>query len=457
MIAHFQQRIEALYGQERRKNKLGLDGTRDLLRALGDPHMKFRSVHVAGTNGKGTTCALIERVLREAGYRTGLFTSPHLVDFRERIRVSGRWVDDAWLDEKLTLIESLPEGQDRTFFEVATALGFLYFAEQAVEIAVVEVGLGGRLDCTNVITPEVSVITTIGLDHTEILGKTVEEIAREKAGIIKPGVPVVVGRDIGGKARWAIEEVALEQGTSIPYLLPEFRVRPEDRIQSARPGPPHVEALNEFILPFGKEYEWLTPWGERFEPLDESLPTMLQENQTLALTALGCLVDRGIAIPFEAVKTGFVRAHWPGRFERCPGHPRLWWDAAHNAQAFRGLGLSWADVHSDHRGRVRPPGAVVLALSRDKNAESVVTELRWAFKPLKLVVTRSRSGRAMEPEIIARVAESQGITAQIVPEVVAALRQALDATGDDDVLLCGSIFAVGEAMEAFGGAPGEFQ
>src|SRR5262249_19827173 len=149
---------------ERRKEKLGLDGTVALLRALGDPHTRFRSVHVGGTNGKGSVCALTERVLREAGLRTGLYTSPHLGDFRERIRVGGRWAEGAWLEAALDRIETLPEGRDRTFFEVATALGFLYFAESNVEIAIVEVGLGGRLDCTNVIAPEVSVITSIALD-----------------------------------------------------------------------------------------------------------------------------------------------------------------------------------------------------------------------------------------------------------------------------------------------------
>src|SRR4029077_10615863 len=168
---------EHLYGLERRRDKLGLDGTRALMGALDHPERRFRSIHVAGTNGKGSVCALIERVLREAGHRTGLYTSPHLVDFRERIRVEGQWVDADWIEDALDRIETLPEGRDRTFFEVATALGFLWFAEREVEIAVVEVGLGGRLDCTNVITPEVCVITSIDLDHTEILGDTLEAIA----------------------------------------------------------------------------------------------------------------------------------------------------------------------------------------------------------------------------------------------------------------------------------------
>jgi dihydrofolate synthase/folylpolyglutamate synthase len=141
-----QDALEELYGLERRKDKLGLDVTRALMDALGNPERMFRSVHIAGTNGKGSVCAMVERVLREAGVRTGLYTSPHLVDFRERIRVDGRWADQAWLERTLERIQALPEGKDRTFFEIATALGFLHFAEQGVQWAVVEVGLGGRLD-----------------------------------------------------------------------------------------------------------------------------------------------------------------------------------------------------------------------------------------------------------------------------------------------------------------------
>src|SRR5262249_14608499 len=150
---------------------------------------RFRAIHVAGTNGKGSVCALVERVLRAAGHRTGLFTSPHLVDFRERMRVSGHWIDADRLERRLDHIRSLPESRDRTFFEVTTALGFDAFAADDIEWAVVEVGLGGRLDTTNVLCPEITAITRIGLDHTEILGDTIEAIANEKAGIVKTGVP----------------------------------------------------------------------------------------------------------------------------------------------------------------------------------------------------------------------------------------------------------------------------
>jgi dihydrofolate synthase / folylpolyglutamate synthase len=458
VIAHLQTRLETLYGQERRRNKLGLDGTRALLSALGDPHTKFRSVHVAGTNGKGTVCALIERVLRESGYRTGLYTSPHLVDFRERIRVSGQWADEAWLDEKLSLIENLPEGRDRTFFEVATALGFLYFAEKGVEIAVVEVGLGGRLDCTNVLTPEVSVITTIGFDHTEILGETLEEIAREKAGIIKPGVPVVLP-DAEESAVAAIEAVALERGATIAARVPqEVVLDPGRECGRDADADGQLDSLprTEHRTPWGE-----VVWGEAYELGEFMQPNARARNGGQALSALAVLLQRGFSIPYRAVTTGFTVARWPGRGEYCPTQPRLWWDAAHNAHGFHELEWEWHRSHAMIPGRemryeFRFPGTIVLALSRDKDVVGILAELKRAFKSSRLIVTRSRGGRAMDPEVIARAADGQGMEARVVPDVVTAVRVALDSAGDADVLLCGSIFAIGEAMEVFGGAPGEW-
>jgi len=434
VTAHLQQALEALYGLERRKDKLGLEGTRSLLGALGDPQRRFRSVHVAGTNGKGSVCALIERVLREAGHRTGLFTSPHLVDFRERIRVEGQWADEAWLERRLDSIQRLPEGKERTFFEVCTALAFDYFAERGVEIAVVEVGLGGRLDCTNVITPEVSVITTVGVDHTEILGDTIEQIAREKAGIIKPGVPLVTGEH-GGPARRAIEAVAAERGAAVDSTFcPQAEEIPAPR------GRPVSTGTREFLLD--------TPWGGRVELPRVRIQPSLRLNENLALSALGHLVRRGVAIPWPAVARGLAGARWPGRLERCPGQPRLWWDGAHNVSAAMKLRALWREG-----SRL---GAIVLALSRDKDAEGFVRVLHRGFSGAAIVATRSRSERAMEPAAIAAHARASGFEAREASDVPTAVREALELETEAPVLLTGSLFAVGEAMEAFGGAPGEW-
>jgi dihydrofolate synthase/folylpolyglutamate synthase len=414
-----QSALEQLYGLERRRDKLGLDGTRDLLAALGHPERSFRAVHVAGTNGKGSTCALIERVLRESGLRTGLFTSPHLVDFRERIRVSGRWAEEDALFRILERVESLPEGRDRTFFEVATALGFQYFAESRIEWGVIEVGLGGRLDTTNVLEPAVCAITSIGLDHTEILGDTLEKIAAEKAGIVKPGVPVVLAPGLATPARETIVRIAAERGA------------------------PVIEAG----VPFADDASMSMPFSilGAFEPA----------NAATALAVLRQLRRAGVAIPPAALEAGFREARWPGRFERCASEPRLWWDGAHNPEGMAALERAWS------RSRPAPPSALVLALSRDKDVDGVLAPLRRLAPRATLFATRSRSERALEPSRIAAAARAAGLEARVAPDVRAACEAAfrLDPAPDEHapVLLTGSLFAVGEAMEAFGGAPGEMQ
>ncbi len=410
MSLRLQDALEALYGLERRRDKHDLQGTIALLRALGDPHRRFRSVHVAGTNGKGSVCALIERVLREAGHRTGLYTSPHLVDFRERIRVDGRWADEAWLERKLEHIESLPEGKDRTFFEVVTALAFEYFAEQNVEIAVVEVGLGGRLDCTNVITPEVSVITSIGLDHTEILGNTIEKIAAEKAGIIKPGAPVVIG-PLPDEALAVVEAVAREQAAPIVGV---------ERDSFERPGMP-----------------------------SRPRRPMLGINHLTAAATLETLRRLGIALPGDSL-AALGATRWPGRLEACPTEPRLWWDGAHNEAGIRMLADLW-----DRTGLEARPSVIVLALSSDKDAGAMLRALRAGFPYSGMIATRNRSERALTPVRLAELAKAAGFEVESLPDVPIAVRHALERTTTGIVLLTGSLFAVGEAMETFGGAPGE--
>jgi dihydrofolate synthase/folylpolyglutamate synthase len=418
--------LEALYGLERRKSKLGLDGTRAVLAVLGNPERRFRAVHVAGTNGKGTVCALVERVLRAAGHRTGLFTSPHLVDFRERIRVDGRWADDVRLFEMLRQIEERSGVGELTFFEVATALGFGYFAAENVEWAVVEVGLGGRLDTTNVITPEVSVITSIGLDHTEILGSSVREIAFEKAGIVKPGVPVVTGV-ADGIAAEVIESVARERDAEL--------------VAAARRTP---------VVPVGAGCARANTaaWG----PLELTLAhaDISSDNAATALATLDVLAARGVAIPAAAVVQGFRAVRWPGRFERSPSQTRLVWDGAHNGAGAARLAATW------RAAELPAPDAVVLAVSRDKDVRAMLAPLADLMITPRLIATRTHSERALEPQAIAAMAAAIGWSASVASDVPGACRTALAAAAPDGlVLLTGSLFAIGEAMTAFGGAPGE--
>jgi dihydrofolate synthase / folylpolyglutamate synthase len=427
-----QQSLEALYGLERRRDKLGLEGTRALLGALGDPHGEWASVHVAGTNGKGSVCALVERVLREAGIRTGLFTSPHLVDFRERIRVDGQWADEARLARRLALVSRLPEGRDRTFFEVCTVLAFDDFAAREVEWAVVEVGLGGRLDSTNVVESTLSVITSIGVDHADVLGHTPRQIAAEKAGIIKPEVPVVSGV-APGPAADVIARVAGKLDAPL-VLAPE-------RVQMAwlGDGPDGMRFTAE-----------VAPWGR----LELACPLHGRHqlaNASTALAALSMLTESGVKIESEAVAEGFARARWPGRLESCPGEPRLWWDGAHNPDGFDALAAAWREDLG-----FEPPEVVVLALAHDKDAAAIARRLGPWVAPGRVIATQSRNPRALPAgELRARL-RAEGLDAEQAPGVVEAVKAALAGAPGARVLLCGSLVAVAEAMEAFGGAPGEW-
>jgi len=426
-----QRRLEKLWGLERRHLKPGLEGTRDLLSGLGHPETRFASVHVAGTNGKGSVCALVERVLRAGGHRTGLYTSPHLVDFRERIRVNGRWADTAALDAGLDAIEALPHASERTFFEVATGLAFRHFALERVEWAVVEVGLGGRLDSTNVLTPQVCAITSIGLDHTEMLGTTHAEIAAEKAGILKPGVPVVsaVEHDV------AASVVARRAGEL---------------------GAPLRVARDVADVSVAQQGEWGTrlavecaPWG-RFQLQMRLHGGHQRDNARAALVVLSELASRGVRISLDALREGFAETRWPGRLEPCPTERRLWWDGAHNLDGLRRLCSAWtADLGFP------PPAAIVFAAGRDKDARAMLTRLR-AFAPdAALIVTRTHNERALTAEELGVLADSAGLEAEQAASVDQAIPTALVRAGDGRVLLCGSLFAVGEAMAAMGGAPGE--
>src|SRR5262249_31113015 len=331
-----QQRLEALWGLERRHMKFGLDGTRALLAGLGHPEARFAAVHVAGTNGKGSACALLERVLRAAGHRTGLYTSPHLVEFRERIRVSGRWPDEAALAERLAAIEALPGARESTFFEGATVLAFDHFDRARGDGAVVEVGLGVRLDATNVLAPAVCAITSIGLDHAELLGDTHVAVAFEKAGILKPGVPAVTGVDHDVAAS-VIARRAAEVGAP---LLVARDVADVTALQQGEWGTRLVVECE--------------PWGR--VQLQMSLRGGHQrENARTALAGPRGPAAGGVRLGLPGLREGLANARWPGRLEPCRAERRLWWDGAHNVEGVRRLCLAW----SDDLG-LQPPAAIVF-------------------------------------------------------------------------------------------------
>ena len=339
-----QEAIEKIHSVYPTGCKNGLENMRALMAKLGNPQERLTMVHVAGTNGKGSCCAMTERVLRAAGYKTGLYTSPYIEVYNERIRLNGEPI----AGEKLAaLVESVwpaveeceKEGVHVTEFELGTALAFCCFEKEKVDVAVIEVGLGGRLDPTNIIRPAVSVITEVGMDHMQLLGDTIEQIALEKAGIMKPGVPVVLGRQEKA-ARGVL--LAAAKGMELPVVeLTAENVR-EQRKQI------------EFDAAFG---------GERLKGLAVSLCGRHQaDNACAALGALLALKKKGMKIPTSAVRAGLADVHWPGRLEYF-GHVLL--DGAHNDPGVRAL-CGYLDKWMPKENTV-----LISAMMRDKETEKM--------------------------------------------------------------------------------------
>jgi dihydrofolate synthase/folylpolyglutamate synthase len=405
---------------------LDLSRVERLLAAIGNPHTGFSSVHIAGTKGKGSTAAMCEACLRAAGYRTGLYTSPHLHTFRERIQVAGQKITReevvALVEECRPVIEQIP---GVTTFEAITALGFLYFFRAGVEIAVVEVGLGGRLDATNVITPEVSIITSLSFDHTYLLGETLGEIAREKAGIIKPGVPVVSAPQQEEAAR-VIESVAREKGAPATVIGRDWEyqageVEPDGQSFTAR-------RLSGGASVFDGEYR--IPLLGRHQ----------LENALSAIAALDTLQQRGFQIPVQAVQEGMRTVHWPGRLEILSRRPLVVVDCAHNpysAQVLRQALNEWF------------PGkkwVLIFGASTDKDITGMLRELLPISE--HLIVTRSDHPRAASPVELADMAARVGGGAEVSVNPRKALRRGLALIkADAGLLVTGSIFLVADARE----------
>jgi len=404
-----------------------LEPIRRLLEALGNPHRRYAVVHIAGTKGKGSTAAMAEAILRAAGYRTGLYTSPHLHTMRERIRIGGTPIPRATV---VALFEGLrpmiEEDPDLTVFDILTAMGFWAFAEAGVEIAVVEVGLGGRLDSTNVVSPAVCLITALSLDHTEILGPTLAHIAFEKAGILKPGVPAVTAPQ-AAEAMAVLRRVAAERGA------------PLETLAGWRYGPTE-------IAPNGQRGEIGAPDGSRWAVRLPLLGRHQWENAALAVAAMLRLREQGWAIPDRAIREGLEGVQWPGRFEVLRADPPLVLDGAHNDASAARLAETVSEVFPGRRWQL------VFGASADKDPRAILAPLRPLVEAAWL--TRSRHPRAADPGRLAEAAEALGLPARIRGEVATAFEEAL-ATGGP-VLVTGSLFVVAEAREAWaarGGMP----
>jgi len=397
---------------------------------VGNPHLKARTVHIAGSKGTGSVAAMVASVLTAAGYSTGLFTSPHLHVINERMRIDGTLVSD---EELVTLLDRLrPEieavneaatyGQ-LTTFEILTALGFCYFDRKQVDFQVMEVGLGGRLDATNVVKPEVCIITSISLEHTDVLGNTLAEIATEKAGIIKPGCRVVSSPQVDEVERVIVTACQ------------------EKEVELVRVGSdvtwhnPRLESDRQLFRVDGRlgSYELVIPLLGKYQ----------LDNATCALAALELLEEQHPQITAESITKGLASVRWEGRLQVLNRRPLVVVDGAHNADSAQKLKQSLEQYFEFDRA------ILIIGFSADKNVASIITELAPLFN--EVIVTRSIHPRAMATSPIAAEFVRQGIAVRETDDISIALPLALELAGENDIIcVTGSLFVVAGAIEQAG-------
>lgn len=403
---------------------LGMERIERLLRLLGNPERKLKCIHVAGTNGKGSTSVLIAAVLQSQGYKVGVYTSPHLQSYTERFVVNGRMIEEADFARLVHMLQPcleqvLRETHDQpTEFEVLTALAFQYFADQDVDFAVIEVGLGGTLDSTNVITPLVSVITNVTFDHMDRLGKTIQEIATHKAGIIKKGVPVITAAQ--GDALAVINEVA-----SV-HCAPVIDVWQSCKWQLI------------LIEPAGQIFHLKTA-GEKYENLRIRLlgPHQLV-NSAVALATLEQLQSQGVDIGQRAIYEGFASATWPGRFEILSEKPFIILDGAHNSEGSQALRSTFETVFPDIKT------VFVVGVLADKDYKAMLKD--FAAVADVMILTTADSPRAADPSVLAEeVSGSQPIVIADLREAIAVGIQLADA--GKALCICGSLYTIGRARD----------
>ena len=400
----------------------------ELMARLGCPHLKARTVHIAGTKGKGSTAAMISSVLTTAGFKTGLFVSPHLIDLRERIRIDGKLIPRSDLIRLAGVLKPNVEKINGaavygklTTFELLTALGMLYFSEEKTDFNVVEVGLGGRLDATNVICPQVVVISSISLDHTDVLGNSMEKIAAEKAGIIKEGVPVISARQ-PPSARDIILDSCLQKHCSLVEVGRDITV--DNAVQRANKQNITINGrLGRYVLEISL------------------LGSFQQANAALAVGGIELLIERGFQISASDIKKGFSRARWPGRYQILKRNPLIVVDGAHNPASAKELSRAIVAEQETRRPRI-----LVIGASADKDYESVASEL-WSFFDIA-IATRSRHPRSLPEQKLAEVYYSHVMQVDTAPTVGSAIDKAVQLAGENgSICVSGSLFVAGEALE----------
>lgn len=390
--------------------KSGLENTLELDSIYGHPHKAFKTIHVAGTNGKGTVSHSLAALLQNNGYKVGLYTSPHLVDFRERIRINGECIPESYV------VDFVEKGRERfeemrpSFFELTTAMAFCYFRDQGVDFAVIEVGLGGRLDCTNIITPELCVITNISFDHTQFLGNTLSSIAKEKAGIIKRGVPVVIG-EIYTETRRVFEQVADEMDAPIVFAENKREVTDADDNINGE--------IDYFTTHYGKIKSRMAGSYQK-------------KNANTILTAYSVLVNLGIAsadrdIVADAMYNVAQMTGLRGRWQTVGTKPLVVCDTGHNVAAWLYLDPQIRAVKCKNRH-------IVFGMVGDKDIETVAEMLP---KEAKYYFTQADSHRAIKSEDVKAIGERNNLNGDAYGTVAEAYKAALQNAGEDDFIFVG--------------------
>ncbi|MBF0557754.1 MAG: bifunctional folylpolyglutamate synthase/dihydrofolate synthase [Nitrospirae bacterium] len=427
--------VSYLYDLQKHSIKLGLERTEKLLTALGEPQRRFRSVHVAGTNGKGSTAAMIASMLMADGFNVGLFTSPHMVSFTERVRINNVQISEADVVQLTEEIKEFaagiaPQSGELTFFEFVTAMAFLYFARNNVDWAVVEVGMGGRLDATNLITPAVSVITAISYDHREFLGDTLADIASEKAGIIKTNVPVVCSSQ-----EPVVEQIIRSKASLSSSALFLYGADFSGRLKSTG------LTGTTFDYDDGDHI-----FADLYTPLAGEHQVI---NACLAVKAfLNCMSGPRRQTP-DAVREGLAAVQWPGRLELVQGRPILL-DGAHNPKAANAL----SEFIRKHLAKYRI--ILIAGIMADKDIAGILSPLL----PLAsdIIFTAPNYGRSAPPGLLSEHAASLGFQSKVASTISAAMSLAMDAAFAPQpgqqapalIVITGSFFTVGEAKELLG-------
>ncbi|MDR0230926.1 MAG: bifunctional folylpolyglutamate synthase/dihydrofolate synthase [Dysgonamonadaceae bacterium] len=399
--------------------KEGLENSHAIDQRLNHPHQKYKTIHVAGTNGKGSTSHLLAAILQKSGYKTGLYTSPHLVDFRERIKINGKMISEdyvvSFVDKHIDFFDQIHP----SFFEVTTAMAFDYFAHEEVDVAVIEVGLGGRLDCTNIITPDVSIITNISFDHIALLGNTLSAIAAEKAGIIKPNIPVVIGETLPETKNVFLQKAHSEKA---PVVL----VEEENPILSAE------------LSDTGK---WIFATKDYPNLIGELGGLVQEKNAATVLCAIRILKEKGYKISDSAVYEGFAKVveitGLQGRWQCIGTNPKIILDTGHNVD---GIKFLVKQLEKEKQNRLN----IVIGIVEDKDVDSI---LKLLPKDAIYYFTKASIPRALNETILADKALCFGLKGKSYSTVGQAIDAAREIAGVKDVIFIGgSTFVVADAL-----------